>query len=56
MEDDEKHLNDSDPKNILPYSKRLEPEDPKVEKLPKAYKGSLGKGPLDGEAYMARNK
>lgn len=30
-----------DPARLLPYECRLEPDDPKVEKVPRAYRGSM---------------
>jgi hypothetical protein len=51
MTDDEPntYLIDHNPANLLPYSKRLVPEDPEAEILPKAYSPSDPR--LFGENY-----
>lgn len=36
-----------DPSRLLPYSRRWEPELPKSQRLPAAFKGSMGKSMLD---------
>lgn len=38
---------DLDPANLLPFVCRLLPDDPNVEKLERAYKGSIGHGVFD---------
>jgi hypothetical protein len=38
--DDDRYWPETDPRNMLPFSCQMEPDDPTVIKLPKAYGGN----------------
>ena len=40
MDDDDRYFPDMDPRRLLPFTCELEPADPGVERLPKAYVGT----------------
>ncbi len=40
MDDDERYFPELDPRNLLPLTSQLEPDDPNVIKLPSAYVGT----------------
>jgi hypothetical protein len=38
--DDERYFPELDPRNLLPFTCHLEPDDPNVQRLPSAYVGT----------------
>jgi hypothetical protein len=38
--DEDRYFPDMDPKNLLPFTCNLEPDDPTVQRLPSAYIGT----------------
>lgn len=55
MDAEEEYVNRFIPSSLLPYSRRIEPEDPNVERLPGVYKGSMEHDVFSGGQYKNRH-
>lgn len=51
--EEEEYKKPFDPALLLPYSKRLEPDDKAVSKIPGVYNGSMSHSVLDADARLS---